>query len=77
MEFHLFHNDKKTWKDELILALLIFVWLLCGSLLIVYRPSFFFAGTSVSVCFGVLLVLLGVMFIPGLVYRLLTNEKRK
>ena len=77
MKFSLFHNDRKTYKDELILGLLIFVWLACGGLLIVFRPSFFFIESSMTVCVGVLLVLLGIMFIPGLIYRLRTNEKGK
>ncbi len=75
MKFSLFHNDRKTRKDELVLGLLILLWLACGGLLIAFRPSFFFVGPSVTVCLGVLLVILGIMFVPGLIYRLMTNDR--
>ncbi|CDA24373.1 unknown [Roseburia sp. CAG:197] len=75
MKFSLFHNDKSTVKDELLLFLFIAFWLVCGILLVVYKPSFFIIDEAESTVFGVLCILIAAMFTPGLVYRLFTNDK--
>lgn len=74
MKFSLLKNDKTTCLDEVVLALMIIVSIVIGVLLFVYRPSFWFVSSSVSCGLGVLLTLYGVMFIPGFIYRLMTNE---
>ena len=76
MKFSMFHNDKSTAKDELLLFLFIAVWLVCGILLVVYKPSFFIINQTDSTVFGVLCILIAAMFIPGLIYRLFTNDKK-
>ncbi|MBD5547067.1 MAG: hypothetical protein HDQ97_06670 [Lachnospiraceae bacterium] len=76
MKFSLIHNDKSTAKDELFLALFIAFCLVCGILLVVYKPTFWFIGQSDSTVFGVLCLILALMFIPGLIYRLMTNDKK-
>ena len=75
MKFSLLHNDKSTAKDELLLFLFIAFWLVCGILLVVYKPSFFIIDEAESTVFGVLCILIAAMFTPGLVYRLFTNDK--
>lgn len=76
MKFSLIKNDKSTAMDELILFLIIAVCLTVGILLIVYKPTFWFIDSSSTTLFGVLITLLGVMYIPGLIYRLFTNDKK-
>lgn len=75
MKFSLIKNDKSTYKDEVVLTLLILVWLILGVVLLKYRPEFWFVDSSMTATLGVLLILLSVMFIPGLIYRLFHNEK--
>ena len=74
MKFSLFKNDKTTYWDEVILALMIITSIVAGVLLIAFRPGFLFVSPSVSCGLGVLFVLYGVMFIPGFIYRLMTNK---
>ena len=76
MKFSLIHNDKSTAKDELLLALFIAVWLVCGILLIAYKPEVWFIDQVASTVFGVLCLLIAFMFVPGLIYRLFTNDKK-
>ena len=76
MKFSLFKNDKSTAMDELILLLIIVVCLTIGILLIVYKPAFWIIDSSSTTLCGVLITLLGVMYIPGLIYRLFTNDKK-
>ncbi len=76
MKFSLIKNDKSTYWDEVILAIMIVCSMAIGIFLIVYRPSFWIISSTTCVQFGVMLTLFGFMFIPGLVYRLKTNDKR-
>ncbi len=76
MKFSLIKNDKSTYWDEVILAIMIVCSMAIGILLMVYRPSFWIISSTTSVQFGVMITLFGVMFIPGLIYRLKTNDKR-
>lgn len=69
-------NDKSTVKDELILLLIILGCLLTGGLLIVCKPAFWLITNTHTVVLGVLFILMGVMFIPGLIYRLFENHRR-
>lgn len=77
MKFWLIENDKKTAKDELYLFLFIIACIGVGAILIVFSPSFWIVSSASSKAFGVLWVLAGIMFIPGLIYRLSTNEMNK
>ena len=75
MKFSLIKNDKSTAKDELLLFLIILVFAAVGITLIVTAPSFWFITSEFSKTFGVLWVVAAVMFVPGLIYRLMTNDK--
>lgn len=68
-------NDKSTVKDEMILFLIIVGCFLAGGLLIVYKPAFGLITSVHTVVLGVMLVLIGAMFIPGFLYRLFENTK--
>ncbi len=76
MRFHLFKNDKTTAWDEVILAVMILISITIGILLIICRPAVLFISSTDSCMFGVLFTLFGIMFLPGLLYRLLTNGKQ-
>lgn len=76
MKFHLFKNDKSTYKDELILALIVGISLAVGILLVVTAPSFWIIRSSTAKAFGVVWIILGVMLLPCLIYRLFTNDPK-
>lgn len=76
MKFSLFRNDKTTFKDELVLALIVGVSLAVGILLVVTAPSFWIIQSSTTKVFGVLCIIAGGMLLPGLIYRLCTNAPR-
>lgn len=75
MKFNLVKNDETTVVDEIILAIIIVVCIAAGVLLIVFRPCFWIFEQSAIVIIGILFVLFGVMFIPSLIYRLVTNKR--
>lgn len=77
MKFSFFKNDKTTFWDEVYLSLFIIACIGAGVILIIFAPSFWLITSASSKTFGVLWVLVGVMFIPCLIYRLATNDKRK
>lgn len=77
MKFSLFRNDKTTFKDELVLALIVSVSLAVGILLVVTAPSVWIIQSSATKVFGALWIMAGVMFLPGLIYRLFTNKTKK
>lgn len=77
MKFSLIKNDKSTVKDEVMLGFIIIVCLIIGILLIVCRPSFWIIDQSITVVTGVIITVFGLMFVPCLIYRLLTNDKMK
>ena len=74
MKFSLLHNDKSTVMDEIFLGMFIIFWIVCGVLLVVYKPSFWIIGSNVTMVFVIICLLVAVMFIPALIYRLMTNE---
>lgn len=74
MKFSLFRNDKAIAKDKLFLLGFIPVCLAAGIALLVAQPSFWGVGQAFSKGLGVVLVLTSVMFIPCLIYRLMTNR---
>lgn len=77
MKFSLFRNDKTTFKDELVLELIVSVSLAIGTLLVVTAPSVWIIQSSTTKVFGVLWIMVGVMFLPSLIYRLFTNRLPK
>ena len=76
MKFGLFRNDKTTFKDELVLALIVSISLAAGILLVVIAPSVWIIRSSTTRVFGVLWIMVGIMFLPGLIYRLFTNDPK-
>lgn len=76
MKFSLFKNDKSTAKDEFILFVFVAVCLAAGIYLVVKAPTFWLIEESMSKTFGVLWILVAMMFIPALIYRLFTNNKK-
>ena len=70
----LFHNDKSTFKDELFLALFILACIGAGLMLIIFSPENWIISNSTFKGFGIIFVFTGVMFIPGLIYRLFSND---
>ncbi len=76
MKFSIVKNDKSTYWDEVILGLMSFGGLAIGIMLIILKPSFWVIDSSLFVVFGVLIAMLGFMFAPCFIYRLLTNDKK-
>lgn len=74
MKFSLIKNDKSTYWDEVVLALIILAFVGSGIALIVVQPAFGFIEGNDTILFGVLLILIGAMFFPGLIYRLFHND---
>jgi hypothetical protein len=75
MKFSLVKNDKSTYWDEVILAVMVIASFAIGISLIVTKPSFWIITEATTTITGVFFVLFGVMFLPGLIYRLFTNDK--
>lgn len=76
MKVSVLKNDKSTAKDELVLGIATVIMLVAGILLVVYKPAFGLEDTILATSFGVALIVLAVMFIPAIIYRLLTNDKK-
>ncbi len=76
MKFSLTQNDKSTVMDEVILGLISVVCLAVGILLIVLKPSLWIISSTSMVVAGVMIALVGVMFVPCVIYRLMTNDKK-
>ncbi len=76
MKFSMIKNDKSTYWDEVILFLMIVGCGAAGIFLIVQKPSFWIITEDSSVFFGVIMVLFAAMFIPALIYRLFTNDRK-
>lgn len=76
MKFSFFKNDKTTIKDELLLLGFILICLAAGITLLITRPSVWIIDQTLTFGFGIILVLTGVMFVPGLIYRFMTNDKK-
>ena len=77
MKFSLFKNDKSTYWDEIILCLMIAISVFLGTMLVVFKPSIWLISKEISVVTGVMLILFGVMFIPGTIYRFFDNNHKK
>lgn len=71
---YLFHNDKSTVRDELFLFLFIVVCI--GAVLLFYNfaPQGWIISNSTIKAFGIVWILAGVMFIPGFIYHLFSND---
>lgn len=70
----LFHNDKSTIRDELFLLLFIVICIGAGILFYIFAPEGWIISNSTIKAFGIVWLLAGVMFIPGFIYRLFSNE---
>lgn len=70
----LFHNDKSTIKDELFLLMFIVICIGAGILFYIFAPNDWIISNSTIKVFGLVWILSGVMFIPGFIYRLCTND---
>ncbi len=77
MKFSIVKNDKSTFWDEVILGLISLSCMTIGILLIVFKPSFWIIDSTSFVVFGVMIAFFGFMFLPCLIYRLLTNDYKK
>lgn len=77
MKFSIFKNDKSTIKDEIILLLIILFFMTLGITLMVTKPSFWFIDENDTLVFGILMLITGVMYIPGWIYRLMENDTKK
>ena len=71
----LVENDKSTFWDEVILGLISLVCMAVGALLVVLKPSLGIIDSNIVVVTGAMIGFLGFMFLPCLIYRLLTNDK--
>ena len=71
----LFHNDKSTVKDEFFLLMFIVICIGAGVLFYIFAPNDWIISNSTIKVFGIACILTGVMFIPGLIYRLFSNDK--
>lgn len=76
MKLSLFENDKSTMLDEIIFTIFTLIIGGIGLALIINKPSFWIIDGASSASFGVIMVLFAVMFIPGLIYRFATNDKK-
>lgn len=76
MKFNLFKNDKTTFKDELILSLIVIVSLSVGIFLVIAAPSVWIIRSVTVKVFGVIWIMVGIMFLPALIYRLFTNSPK-
>lgn len=74
MKNFLFHNDKNKVKDEFYLFLFILVCIGVGVLMYIFAPTNWIISDTSIKAFGVLWIIVGVMFIPGFIYRLFTND---
>lgn len=77
MKLSIVKNDKSTYWDEVILFLMIAISIAVGVCLLTFKPSFWIIRKNDSALIGVMFIIFGVMYIPGLIYRLFTNEKKK
>ena len=75
MKDFLFHNDKSTFRDELFLLLFILICIGGGVLLYAFAPDNWIISISTIKAFGIVWILAGVLFIPGFIYRLFSNDR--
>lgn len=76
MKVSLFKNDKTTYKDEVIISIIVALSVLAGLALVLIKPSIGFLTERYTVVFGALLLLFAVMLVPCIFYRLSTNDKK-
>lgn len=77
MQLNPIKNDKSTAKDELIFSIITLIVIALGVAMIIYRPTLGILDSTITLSFGIILVLLGIMYIPCIIYRLSTNDKKK
>lgn len=72
MKFSLFKNDKSTAKDELFLFIL--ACLGVGIALVLTAPEFWLVSSLLSELFGIVWIMVAVMFASGLIFHLMMND---
>lgn len=70
----LFHNNESSIKDEVFLLMFILVCIGAGLLFYIFAPNDWAFFSNTIKAFGIVWILAGVMFIPGFVYRLFSND---
>lgn len=70
----LFHNNESSIKDEVFLLMFILVCIGVGLLFYIFAPNDWAFSSNTIKAFGIVWILAGVMFIPGFVYRLFSND---
>lgn len=71
------NNNLNSSHDMIWLCLITIAALAAGILLIVLRPSFWIVSEMMSVCIGVLFLLLAVMYIPFIIHRWRADKNEK
>lgn len=61
-------------KNELGLVGMILGFGLVGILFMILKPSFWFVSSTDAFVFGVLMLITGVMYIPGLLYKVFCEK---
>lgn len=77
MKLNPIKNDKSTAGDEIVFSIITLLILAAGIALIVLKPSAGIITEALSVDFGIILIILSIMYIPCIIYRLLTNDPKK
>lgn len=70
----LFHNNENSIRDEVFLLMFILVCIGAGLLFYIFAPNDWAVSSNTIKAFGIVWILAGVMFIPGFVYRLFSND---
>lgn len=77
MKYDLIKNDKSTAKDEVFFSVITLIVLGAGLLLFIIRPALWIIDSSVTMSFGLILIILAIMYIPCIIYRFMTNDHKK
>lgn len=75
MKHNIFSNDKTTAKDEVIITIFSGICFIIGIILCITKPSFWIFSSSITTVSGVMLLVIGIIFIPIIIYRLSENYK--
>lgn len=76
MKLSPFENDKTTYVDEIIFSIITLIILAAGIALVALKPSVWVFEESFFVGIGVILILLTIIYIPCIVYRFATNDRK-
>lgn len=76
MKLNPIKNDKSTMVDEIIFLIITILVMVVGVLLTIYKPSIMGLNKHIAMNFGIIMVLLGVMYLPCIIYRFCTNDRK-